>query len=135
MEVFGAQYNRIGGPDATSSYKIEFVVDESQRDGVLNLAKKLKKGSQLLLLIFDTTEETELNDLVNEDPKETKERLYKRIHAMINNIAADKKLDSKEIKDSLKKFLIQKKYMIKSTKELDLKGLASAIWYLQNEYV
>lgn len=135
MKIIGAMFNKIAGPDATSSYKVEFSVDESQREGVLELAKRLKKGTELLLLIFETNEEeSEVKELVNEDPKETKARFYKRIHAMINDIAEDKNLKSKDIKDSLKKFLIQKKYMKKSTKELDLKGLAAAIYYLQTEY-
>jgi guanylate kinase len=135
MKIIGCQYNKISGPDATSSYKVEFMVDESQRDGVLDLAKKLKKGAELLLMIFETgEEENEVKELVNEKPEETKKRLYRRIHAMINDIASEKKLDAKVIKDSLKQYLIQKKLMINSTKELDLKGLSTALYYLQTEY-
>jgi len=135
MRILGAQFNKIGGPDATSSYKIEFMVDESQRDGVLDLAKKLRKGSELLLLIFETTEdEEEIKDLVKEDPTQTKNRMYKRMHAMINDIADSKKIEPEQIKESLKDFLIKKKYIETSTKELDLRGLSAAIYYLQNEY-
>ena len=135
MRIIGAQFNKIAGPDATSSYKIEFCVDETQREGVLDLAKQLKKGTELLLLIFETNdEEAEIKELVSENPEKTKERLFKRIHAMINDIAKDKKLDPKVIKETLKDFLRQKKYLVKSTKELDLKGLAAAVYYLQTEY-
>ena len=135
MKIIGAQFNKISGPDATASYKIEFAVDESQRDGVLDLAKKLRKGSELLLMIFETEgDEEEIKDLVNESPDQTKTRLYKRMHALMNKISDDKKLEPKEIKSSLKEFLVRKKYIKKSTKELDIKGLAAAIYYLQNEY-
>ena len=135
MRIIGAQFNKIGGPDATSSYKIEFMVDESQRDGVLDLAKNLRKGSELLLLVFETNkEEEEIKELVSEEPAQTKNRLYKRMHALINDIAESKKLSPEEVKNSLKEFLVKKKYIEKSTRELDLRGLAAAIYYLQSEY-
>ena len=135
MRIIGAQYNKISGPDATASYKIEFMVDESQRNGVLDLAKSLKKGSELLLLVFETNkEEEEIKELVNEEPAQTKNRLYKRMHALINDIAESKKLLPEEVKNSLKEFLVKKKYIEKSTRELDLRGLAAAIYYLQSEY-
>ena len=135
MRIIGAQYNKISGPDATASYKIEFMVDESQRNGVLDLAKSLKKGSELLLLVFETNkEEEEIKELVNEEPAQTKNRLYKRMHALINDIAESRNLSPEEIKNSLKEFLIKKKYIEKSTRELDMKGLAAALFYLQNEY-
>lgn len=128
-------YNKISGPDATASYKIEFVVDESQRNGILDLAKNLQKGSELLLLVFETNkEEEEIKELVNEDLVQTKNRLYKRMHALMNEIAESKKITPEQVKDSLKEFLTRKKYIEKSTKELDLKGLAAAIYYLQTEY-
>ena len=135
MRIIGAQYNKISGPDATASYKIEFMVDESQRNGVLDLAKSLKKGSELLLLVFETNkEEEEIKELVNEEPAQTKNRLYKRMHALINDIAESRNLSPEEIKNSLKEFLIKKKYIEKSTRELDMKGLAAALFYLQSEY-
>ena len=135
MKVLGAMFNKISGPDATSSYKIEFVVDESQRQGVLDLAKQLKKGTELLLMIFETSEDSEeIKDLVNESTQETKERLYKRMHAMLNDIATERKLDLIEIKKILKAFLLKKKYIEKSTKELDIRGISAAIFYLQTEF-
>jgi guanylate kinase len=137
MKIIGCQFNKISGPDATSSYKIEFTVDESQRQGVLELATSMKKGTELLLMVFESSnikDNDELKELVNETPEQTKLRLHKKMYALMNNIAADKKIDMTVIKDSLKKFLVRKKYIVKSTKELDLKGYAAAIFYLQTEY-
>ena len=135
MKILGAQFNRLAGPDATSSYKIEFVVDESQRQGVLDLAKQMKKGTELLLMIFETNEDSEeIKDLVNETPEETKKRLYKRMYALMNDIAKEKNTDMTDIKKRLKFFLIKKKYITNSTKELDIKGISAAIFYLQNEF-
>jgi len=135
MQILGVQFNKQSGPDAVSQHKLEFTIDESQKEGLYNFCKTVKKGTELLLLIFETNvEEAEVKELVSEDPEKTKERLFKRIHAMINDIARDKKLKSKDIKDSLKEFLKTKKYLVDSTKELDLRGLSAAIYYLQTEY-
>ena len=88
-----------------------------------------------MLLIFNTeTEEEEIKDLVTENPEQTKQRLFKRMHALINQIADSKKVESDIVKSTLKAFLINKKYIVKSTKELSIEGLAAAIYYLQNEY-
>lgn len=135
MKIIGCQFNKISGPDATSSYKIEFTVDETQREGVLELAKKLKKGSELLLMIFNiNSDNEEIKELITEDEEQTRKRFYKRMHALINTISKDKNIESGEIKKILKKYLIQKKYIRISTKELDIKGLAASIFYLQNEF-
>jgi len=135
MKVLGVSYNKISGPDATASYKIEFIVDESQREGVLELAKTLRKGSELLLLVFNVkTEEKEIDELVTEKPAETRTRLFKRMHAMLNDIAADKRMKPAEIKKILRDFLIKKKYIKTSTKELNINGLAAAIFYLNSEF-
>lgn len=135
MKVLGVSYNKISGPDATASYKIEFIVDESQREGVLELAKSLRKGSELLLLVFNVkTEEKEIDELVTEKPAETRTRLFKRMHAMLNDIAADKRMKPAEIKKILRDFLIKKKYIKTSTKELNINGLAAAIFYLNSEF-
>jgi len=135
MYILGVQFDKHSGPDAVKQHKLTFTVDETQQSGMYKFLNSVNKGSEILLLIFDTSkEESEIKELVNENTDETKQRLYKRIHAMINDIGSDKNLNPKVIKDSLKQFLIQKKLMIKSTKELDLKGLASAIYFLQTEF-
>ncbi len=135
MFIIGAQFHKQSGPDAIQTYHLEFAIDETQRNGVLDLAKSLKKGSEVLLLIFDMSkEESEVKELVNESPEETRTRLNRRMHAMISEIAKARNRTSEEIKKSLKEFLISKKYIKQSTKELTIEGLASAIYYLKNEY-
>jgi nucleotidyltransferase/DNA polymerase involved in DNA repair len=135
MKIIGCSFNKQSGPDATNTYKLEFAIDESQRNGLLDLAKSLKKGSEVLLLIFDAVkEENEIKELVNETPEQTKSRFNKRMHALINEISLEKKISTDLIKESLKKFLIGKKLIKESTKELDLNGYSMAIYYLSNEY-
>jgi CO dehydrogenase nickel-insertion accessory protein CooC1 len=135
MHIVGCQFNKQSGPDAISQHKIEFTVDESQKEGLYNFCKSVSKGTELLLIILDTNkEENEIKELIDEKPEQTKVRLFKRMHALINNIAESKERKPEEIKDSLKEFLIKRKYIKESTKELDIKGLAAAIYYLQTEY-
>jgi len=135
MLIVGAQFNRVSGPDATSSYKIEFVVDESQRSGVLNLANQMKKGTELLLMIFESSADSdELKEMATESTEETRIRLNKRMYALMNDIAAEKKISLIDVKKTLKTFLIKKKYIEKSTSELDIKGIAAAIFYLSSEF-
>jgi len=135
MYILGAQYDKHNGPGAVRQHKIGFTVDESQQDGLYDWLKSVKKGTQVLLMIFNTeTEEEEIKDLVTENPEQTKQRLFKRMHALINQIADSKKIEFVEVKTSLKTFLINKKYIVKSTKELSIEGLAAAIYYLSNEY-
>lgn len=135
MRIIGVMFDKHSGPDAVHQHKITFSVDETQQQGMYEFLQSVKKGSELLLLVFDTTKEAEeIKEFVNEDPAQTKVRLYKRVHAMINRIAEEKKLPPEEVKNSLKDFLIKKKYIEKSTKELTLEGLAATIYYLQTEY-
>lgn len=139
MKIIGASFNKISGPDATSSYKVEFVVDEINREGVLNLAANTKKGTELLLMIFETTKKDgsqneEVSELVNETKEETKKRMFRQMHAIITDIANSKKKEPTEIKTTLKQYLIAKKYIKESSKELDVSGLAAAIFYLSSEF-
>jgi len=133
MKILGAMFNKISGPDATATYKVEFVVDESQRSGVKELLD-FKKGTSVILAIHEINEIEKIQEIVNETPEETKKRYYKRMHALINEIARNKSMDAADIKTSLKAFLLNKNYIKESTKDLTVEGLAAAIHYLLNEY-
>lgn len=140
MKTLGSQFNKVSGPDATCNYKIEFTIDESQREGLKDFLS-LKKGSEGLLVFYDVNEnnEEDINMIATESEDESKERMRKMMHAMINDIAKAKKRPSKEIRKLVKEYLIKKEYMVESTKELTMKGYAAAIYYLktsfgQNEY-
>lgn len=136
MKILACQFSKVSGPDAVSNYKIEFSVDESQRRGVQNLLT-YKKGTSLLLMLFETenlSDENEVKEMTIENEKQTRIRFNKRMHALINEVAKEKGFEQAVIKKSLKKWLVSKKLIKESTAELDLKGLASAIYYLQNEY-
>lgn len=133
MKTLVVQHNKISGPDATCSYKIEFSVDESQSERLLDFVRGLKKGTELLLMAYDTNkEENEIKDLVDESPEDSKKRLNKRMHVLVTEIAENKNMKTDDIKTILKKFLIEKKYIKESTAELDVKGYAAAIYYLSN---
>lgn len=135
MKLLICHFNKIAGPDATSSFKIEFTVDETQRDRFYNFVKDLRKGNELLLMGYDAEhEEDEIKDLLQETPEQTLIRLNRRMHGMINEIAKDKHLEPAKIKSDLKKFLVEREYIVDSTSELDVKGFAASIYYLHNEF-
>lgn len=134
MRILGAQFNRLSGPDITSSYKIEFIVDEANRD-CLSQILELKKGTEVLLMMYTSGEDDqEMNEMVVESKDDTRRRLNRQMHAKINEIAKNKNVSSAEVKKKLKEYLIRKKLMKESSKELNVNGLASAIYYLQTEF-
>ena len=132
MRILGAQFNRLSGPDITSSYKIEFIVDEANRD-CLSQILELKKGTEVLLMMY-TSNEDEVNELIVESDDDARRRLNRQMHAKINEIAKNKNVSAIEVKKKLKKYLIMKKLIKESSKELDVNGLASAIYYLTSEF-
>jgi hypothetical protein len=134
MKTIGAQFNKISGPDATASYKVEFTVDESQRKSIQSLLD-YKKGTSVLLMIFDIeNEKTDLNEIANETPDEMLKRLNKQMHALIGDIAENSKIDKSVVKSKLKEYLIKRGLIQESTSELDTNGFAIAIYYLRNEF-
>ena len=136
MKIIGCQFDKHVGPDATNTHKISFAVDESQQESMYDFIRKVKKGTEVLLLVYVTGEDDhEINDLVTETEDETRTRLNKRMHAIINNIATNQHKTPAEIKNVLKKHLIAKKCIVKSSAELDIRGLAIAIYYLENEFI
>jgi hypothetical protein len=132
MRVLGTQFNKQGGPDATGSFKLEFSVDESQSKAFYKFVGDLKKGTSLILMAFEN--EQEIEEITTETPAETRTRFNKRFHVLINSTAKETGKEKKEIKKIIKKYLIKKNYMKESTSELDLKGLAAGIYFLQQEF-
>lgn len=135
MKIIGCQFSKHNGPDATNTHKIEFSVDEAQQESMYDFVRKVKKGTEVLLLAYITGEDdSEITSLITESDDQTRTRLNKRMHAIINDIATNKNKTPVEIKKLLKKYLIEKKCIVKSSAELDIKGLAMAIYYLENEF-
>ncbi len=134
MKIFAAQYDSHSGPRADRSFRLVLTVDETQSKALFNLVAGTPKGTEFLFLAFHTTEEEQdIKNLVEEDSKQTKLRLYKQMHALITKVALESNKDGGEIKKMLKEYLFTRNYIKKSTKELDLRGLSAAIYYLRNE--
>jgi len=135
MNILCAQFSQHRGPDATSQHKISFTVDESQQKAMYDFVSHAKKGTEVMLLIYVTEHDNDaINELVTESDIDTKKRLSRQMHAIINTIAANKNMTPSEIKTILKEHLIMKQLMKESSKELDIKGIAYAIYYLQNNF-
>ncbi len=129
--MLGVSFDKMAGPDATCSYKLVFEVDESQREGLIQIMN-YKKGTNLLLFIFDNDED--LSSFTQETDKEAKRRFYNHMQVMINSIAERKKMKPEEVKTILKDYLKAKKLIKESTTELDLNGLSAAIYYLTTNF-
>lgn len=135
MKIVGAQFDKHNGPDATNSHKISFTVDELQQESMYDFIRQVKKGTEVLLLVYVTGDDAqEINALSTESDNDTRVRLNKRMHAIINDVASSQKKTPIEIKNILKKYLIDKKCIVKSSAELDIRGLAIAIYFLENEF-
>lgn len=134
MKIFAGQYDSHHGPRADRSFRLTLTIDETQSKSLFDLVAGTPKGTEFLFLAFETNkEESTINDLVEERPEDTRKRLFKRVHAMINTVSNETGKEPIVIKNALKDYLKRRKYMKKSTKELDLNGLAAAIYFLQNE--
>lgn len=132
MKTIKAQYNKLSGPDITSSYKIEFIIDESQRSCLSELLT-LRKGTEVILSM-NHLDDIDIVELDNETEDETRKRLNKKMHAMIGDVAGAQCKPTAKIKQDLKDMLVQKGLLKESTSELDIKGFAYAIYLLENEF-
>ena len=132
MNILQVQFNKVSGPDAVNTHKIEFVVDDSQRES-LKCLYDYRKGESLLMVLFNVESEG-IEDINEETPNQMKRRFQKRMHALINAKASEHSKTPEEIKDIVKKYLIKKGYMKKSSSELNIKGYAVAIHYLTSEF-
>lgn len=134
MIIFSGNFYGISSSPSNKSYKVNFVADETQREGILKIANNLKFGSEVLVLVMDVeNEKKEISDLSTESPEETKKRFNKLLHARIREVAERNNVPEEEIKIDLKKYLIDKKLIKLSSAELDINGLAIAIQYISKK--
>lgn len=134
MLSFIAQYNKHDGPNGARQYKLLLDIDESHKEGFRKIMD-FTKGDTFLVMMLPINEEfSTVNEAINETEEMTKTRLRKQLYALIRTVAKAKGLSIDEIKTSLKEILIQKKYMLTSTSDLDITGFAAGIYVLQNEF-
>lgn len=83
-------------------------------------------GTEFVMKLEKVDTTTVLGDPSQHDAKSPHERLWGKMHALINLYANKTGIYSETIKDKLKEELKGKGLMNESTKELNLKGLAIA---------
>jgi hypothetical protein len=132
MRILGARFYKLNSTGPTREYRITFSFDETQKAGALDFVKEIDESTDLILMVFDSSKEGD--KLVTETPEQTRARFFKHMHGLIDRTAKLVDKTPTEVKENLKQFLINKKYIVKSSKELDLRGLAAAIFYLKTEY-
>jgi hypothetical protein len=136
MYIFAAQFDTQRGPDAVNTYKITLAIDETQMNEDSWKFLQSKKGQTYLLIAHDVKELEKDSSFSNpqETVNETKRRLQKRLHSVIAKVAEEKNKKPDEVKEALKKMLIDKGYMEESTSELSVDGYAAGIYLLENEF-
>lgn len=100
---------------------VSFRIDEMYSDQTLDLAGK-KIGTEFVLYFEDVTADTNLN----EDNKDVRERFWSKMHVLINQLAGNINQSEEYSKQLIREELKKKGLIEKSTKELDIKGLAIA---------
>lgn len=100
---------------------ISFSVDRLYAESIKDLVST-DIGTEFVVYLENVTESTNLN----KDNKELRERFVNKMHAQLGELAELKNVKPEKAKDKLKEKLKEMKLIEKSTKELDLKGLAIA---------
>jgi hypothetical protein len=131
MIIFSGNFNGISSSPSNKSYKVNFIADETQREGILKIANNLKFGSEVLIMVFDvSSEQKDISELASETPEETKKRFMKQMYSTIRKLAEYLGKGEEEVKFELKEFLKEQKLIKESSSELTVQGLAIAINYL-----
>ncbi len=77
--------------------------------------------------MFIQTDSPESSEFISETPEQTKDRFYKRFHALITDIAKIKGMQSEDFKATVKVKLKSEGMIKESTKELTLEQLVIVI--------
>jgi len=134
MLSFIAQYDKHHGPDGAHQYKLILDIDESHKAGLKSIMD-CSKGDTFMILMLPVDEEFgNMSEATTESEDMTINRLRKQMHALIREVSAKNGLTTDETRLNLKELLKKKKCIKESTSELDVKGFATAIYILQNEF-
>ena len=120
MIKFPAQYHSFRKTTLGDNL-ITLVVDSNYSKDISPLVEE-KIGTQYIVHLEDVTNETNINNT----PRELTDRFQNKLHGLLGELAELKDVKPEEAKKKLKKVLIDKGMIEKSTKELDLKGQAKA---------
>ena len=120
MIKFPAQYHSFRKTTLGDSL-IVFSVDRAYSQSIKELVST-DIGTEYVVHLEDVTSQTNLN----EDNKELKERFVNKMHGLLGRVAEERNVEPEKVKDKLKEKLKEIGLIEKSTKELDLKGLAIA---------
>lgn len=120
MIKFPAQYHSFRKTTLGDNL-ITLLVDGDYSKSISELVEQ-KIGTQYVIHLEDVTQDTNLH----KDPDDLLIRFRNKLHVMIAEYATMRDLKPDKVKDELRKVMINKKLMVKSTTELDIKGLAVA---------
>lgn len=115
---------------STGDRIISFCTYEDHAGDVTEVIQS-KIGTEYLVMLVPTGTQ-EHDAFVSETPEETKTRFQKRMHAIIDQQAKDKGVDSNSYRASIKSELKSLGLIKDSTTELTVKGYAQVISLLLN---
>ncbi|MCK9319816.1 hypothetical protein [Methanoculleus sp.] len=133
--IFKALFNGVNTSASIKQYKLTLIVDETQREELLNMALKYPIGSPLLILAYDGSADS-LTSFNEETQEQTKKRFQKQMFAKITELVETTGKNKEEIVTDLKEYLVRNDYMKTvedSSKNLDIRGLNFAINYLKTK--
>ena len=127
MKDIPAQYHRFMKTTMGDNI-ISFRVDQMYSDTVGELVQA-QIGTEYIMRLQDVTTGVVLGGNVKNI--NTEEKFRRTMHALIGQIAGKRSVEKETVKDELKDWLILRKHIVKSTKELDIKSLAISCNILQ----
>jgi len=133
MIKFPAQYHNFR-KNTLGENIITFSVDGNYSRDIMELVS-MKIGTEFVVYLEDVTSETN----INYTPTEITDRFTKKLHALLGELALLKGVKPNAAKNKLKEALKKKGLIVKSTKELDIKGQAIACniveaWMKESEH-
>jgi hypothetical protein len=127
--TFPGQYNSFR-VTTTGDRIISFRIDEMYADKIKDIVS-VPMGTEFVVNLVNVTGDTNLS--VEEESSTVKERFWNKMHGLLGQLSELKKSTPEQTKEYLKDWLKEKKYIKESTKELDLRGLAVACNYLEEQ--
>jgi hypothetical protein len=129
MITFPGQFNGFR-VTATGDRILSFRIDELYADNVKDIISA-KIGTEYIVTLIDVTGDTDLGTETNSET--LKERFWNKMHALLSEWAETIGDKPENTKIALKDWLKVKKLIATSTKELDLRGLAVACNYIEQQ--
>lgn len=128
--AFPATFRKFTGPLVDGGYTLTFDVSEQFVDVCMEVLKLKEKN--FILVVEPIEQEEDLVKLSKEDPKDRRNRLMRKVHALLEDVAAMKGLSKDKVKELIKDKLHKEGKLDESLVELSNVQLYEVINRLEN---